>query len=83
MAERSPHFRDGAFVNIDPASLFSLDREQQQLILREIIGGLAATRPPVPIPLARPGVIDSGRAGWRSPGSATPPRCWRSTVTGC
>ncbi|BCO34563.1 MBL fold metallo-hydrolase [Mycobacterium heckeshornense] len=60
VAERSPNFRDGAFVNIDPASLFSPDREQQQLILREIIGGLAATRPPVPIPLARPGVIDCG-----------------------
>ncbi|BBY05526.1 MBL fold metallo-hydrolase [Mycobacterium noviomagense] len=58
VAQRSPNYRDGVFVNLDPASLFNLDREQQQLIVREIIGARKTTRPPVPIPLARPGRLD-------------------------
>lgn len=54
VADRSPNYRDGVFVNLEPASLFSMDREQQRLILREIIGGRAATRPAAAIPLATP-----------------------------
>ncbi|OHU98484.1 hypothetical protein BKN37_20645 [Mycobacterium talmoniae] len=55
VAERSPNYRDGVFVNTDPASMINLDREQQRLILRELIGGRAASRPAAPIPLATPG----------------------------
>ena len=29
-ARRSPNFRDGSFVNVDPASGISLDREEQR-----------------------------------------------------
>ncbi|MGH3967430.1 MAG: MBL fold metallo-hydrolase, partial [Mycobacterium sp.] len=54
VAERSPNYRDGVFVNRDPASLFSIDREQQRLILREVVGGRGATRPAAPIPVASP-----------------------------
>ncbi|ORV11059.1 hypothetical protein AWB95_14065 [Mycobacterium celatum] len=54
VAGRSPNFRDGVFVNLEPGSLFSMDREQQRLILREIVGGRAATRPRAAIPLAAP-----------------------------
>ncbi len=34
VARRSPNYRDGVFVNLDPASSINLDREQQQLLLR-------------------------------------------------
>jgi L-ascorbate metabolism protein UlaG (beta-lactamase superfamily) len=54
VASRSPNFRDGVFVNLEPASLFSMDREQQRLILREVLGGRAASRPRAAIPLAAP-----------------------------
>ena len=54
VAQRSPHYQDGAFVNIDPASTISLDREQQWLLIRELFGNRDATRPGGPIPLAAP-----------------------------
>jgi L-ascorbate metabolism protein UlaG (beta-lactamase superfamily) len=53
VAERSPNFRDGVFVNQEPASLH-IDREEQRLMLWEIVGVRAATRPAVAIPLASP-----------------------------
>lgn len=54
VAERSPHFRDGAFHNLERAVLFSVDRKQQGLVLRELIGDRAAGRPATPIPLVTP-----------------------------
>jgi L-ascorbate metabolism protein UlaG (beta-lactamase superfamily) len=54
VASRSPHFRDGVFSNVDPTSALSLNLEQQRLVLRELIGGRAATRPTAPIPLESP-----------------------------
>ncbi len=54
VAARSPHFRDGVFHNVDPASQFNFDREQQRLLVRELVGGRTATRPPGPVPLATP-----------------------------
>jgi L-ascorbate metabolism protein UlaG (beta-lactamase superfamily) len=59
VADRSPNFRNGVFVNLEPASLFSMDREQQRLILREVIGGRAATRPAAAIPVAPPQAMGS------------------------
>jgi L-ascorbate metabolism protein UlaG (beta-lactamase superfamily) len=59
VANRSPNYRDGAFVNLDPASLFDMDREQQRMILREIVGARGATRPATPIPLASPPGCDT------------------------
>ena len=38
VAQGSPNYRDGAFVNLDPASPISLDREQQRLLIRELVG---------------------------------------------
>ncbi|MBO0866219.1 MAG: MBL fold metallo-hydrolase [Mycobacterium sp.] len=58
VANRSPNYRDGVFVNLDPGSLFDLDREQQRMIVREIVGGRAATRPATPIPIASPPACD-------------------------
>ncbi|MGH3557769.1 MAG: MBL fold metallo-hydrolase [Mycobacterium sp.] len=62
VADRSANFRDGVFVNLEPGSQFSLDREEQRLLLWEVIGGRSATRPAASIPLAEPKAID-GRAG--------------------
>ena len=54
VAERSPSFHEGVFVNPEPASMFNIDREQQRLILREVIGGRAGSRPAAPIPVDQP-----------------------------
>ena len=54
VAERSPNFADGVFVNLEPASQFSIDREEQRLMLWEVVGGRTATRPTAAIPLATP-----------------------------
>lgn len=59
VTERSPNFREGVFVNPEPASVFSIDREQQRLILREVVGGRAATRPAAPIPVEVPRSLGS------------------------
>ena len=53
VAERSPNFRDGVFVNLEPAS-FSIDREEQRLILWDIVAARTAARPPAAIPLDTP-----------------------------
>jgi L-ascorbate metabolism protein UlaG (beta-lactamase superfamily) len=63
VAARSPHFRDGVFHNVDPTSQFNFDREQQRLIVRELLGGRSATRPPAPVPLATPKLIDGSASG--------------------
>src|SRR4051794_26497508 len=59
VARRSPNFQDGAFVNVDPASSISLDREQQLLLVRELVGSRDGTRPRKPIPLAVPETVNS------------------------
>jgi L-ascorbate metabolism protein UlaG (beta-lactamase superfamily) len=59
VARHSPNFRDGVFVNVDPASTISLDREQQRLLLRELVGSRDHARPPGPIPLATPASTDA------------------------
>ena len=55
VARRSPNYHDGVFVNLDPASMSNIDREQQRLVLREFIGGRAGARPPAQIPVVAPG----------------------------
>jgi L-ascorbate metabolism protein UlaG (beta-lactamase superfamily) len=62
VASRSPNYRDGVFVNLEPASQISIDREEQRMILREIVGVRSATRPTAPIPLTTPHALD-GQAG--------------------
>jgi L-ascorbate metabolism protein UlaG (beta-lactamase superfamily) len=54
VSERSPNFRDGVFVNLEPASRFSIDREEQRQLLWEVVGRRTTTRPPAAIPLATP-----------------------------
>lgn len=62
VANRSPNYRDGVFINLDPASLLNIDRQQQWLILREFLGARGAARPAAPIPLSTPQAVD-GPAG--------------------
>jgi L-ascorbate metabolism protein UlaG (beta-lactamase superfamily) len=52
VAHRSPNYSDGVFVNTDPAAAMSLDREQQMLLVRELVGGRDSGKPGGPIPLA-------------------------------
>ncbi|HXS85824.1 MAG TPA: MBL fold metallo-hydrolase [Mycobacterium sp.] len=53
VAERSPNFQDGVFVNLEPASL-NLDAEEQRNILWELITGRSTARPTADIPLITP-----------------------------
>ena len=62
-AQRSPQYADGVFVNIDSASMLSLDREQRRLLLRGLLGSWGATRPGRPIPLAAPASVEPAPAG--------------------
>ena len=59
VARRSPNYQDGVFVNLDPASSISLDREQQRLLIRELVGSRDSARPGKPIPLAVPPKVDT------------------------
>lgn len=54
VAQRSPNYRDGVFVNVDPASMLSVSREEQRILLREFIGGRGDSRPRAAVPLATP-----------------------------
>src|SRR5947209_9824098 len=53
VAERSPHYRDGVFVNLEPAS-FNIDAEEQRNILMQLISGRSLGRPAADIPLITP-----------------------------
>lgn len=53
VAEGSPNYRDGRFVNLDPTSMMEVNREEQRILLREMLGGRAG-RPSTEIPVARP-----------------------------
>ena len=63
VARRSPHFSDGAFVNLDPASGISLDSEEQRQIIWDLIGSRAASRPRGPIPVTTPAPADDTAQG--------------------
>ncbi|OBG33768.1 MBL fold metallo-hydrolase [Mycobacterium sp. E3198] len=58
IAEASPHYSDGQFVNLDPASIYQMDREELRLIVWELLAGRAGSRPKAPIPLAAPEIFD-------------------------
>ena len=62
VAQRSPNYQDGVFVNIDPASGISLDREEQRQIIWDLIGSRDTARPPGPIPLATPAPAEAAAA---------------------
>ncbi len=53
VAKNSPHYRDGAFVNLE-SSTMSMSREEQQMLVRDLLLGRTAGRPDGTIPLATP-----------------------------
>src|SRR6201992_1240220 len=53
VAERSPNFHDGVFVNLEPPSM-NIDAEQGRSLLWEIITGLEDAKPSAEIPLDTP-----------------------------
>ncbi|SON60902.1 hypothetical protein MSIMFI_02403 [Mycobacterium simulans] len=57
VSEGSPNYRDGSFVNLDPASMYVMDREQLRLIAWELVGARSTRRPAAPIPLAAPEIF--------------------------
>src|SRR6201996_5733705 len=53
VADRSPNFHDGVFVNLEPPSM-SIDPEQGRSLLWEIITGLEDAKPSAEVPLDTP-----------------------------
>jgi len=58
VAQGSPNFHEGVFVNLDPASIYKMDREQLRLIAWELLANRGGSRPTAPIPLAAPAIFD-------------------------
>ncbi|WP_142278512.1 MBL fold metallo-hydrolase [Mycobacterium europaeum] len=58
VAQGSPNYRDGVFVNVEPASALTMDREELRLVAWELIGNRGVSRPPAPIPLAAPALFE-------------------------
>jgi L-ascorbate metabolism protein UlaG (beta-lactamase superfamily) len=54
IAKRSPHYKDGVFVNLESASPASLTRQEQFLLVREVVGGSSRQHPSEPVPLVTP-----------------------------
>ncbi|TGD87446.1 hypothetical protein BayCH28_13830 [Mycolicibacterium sp. CH28] len=54
VADRSPHYRDGVFHNIDPASPLRLDTEENRLILFDMLSRRSVSRPGARVPIAAP-----------------------------
>lgn len=52
VAGNSPHYREGVFHNLDPASPLRLDTEENRLILFDMLSSRSASRPRGTIPLA-------------------------------
>jgi L-ascorbate metabolism protein UlaG (beta-lactamase superfamily) len=63
VSQRSPNYQDGVFVNIDPASTLNLDREEQRMLLSELLFSAARSRPSKPIPVVAPAQADAAPAG--------------------
>lgn len=54
VAQGSPNYQDGVFVNVDPAAAVELTREQRQVLIRELLGRRSPAQPVGPIPLVTP-----------------------------
>lgn len=61
-ARRSPHYRDGKFVNLEPPSGITMDRDVQRMLLRDLANFASQGTPPGPIPLVEPPKADLAAA---------------------
>ena len=62
VAAGSPNYRDGVFVNREPASPSSMDLEQQALLLRDVFIGRPGIKPPEHIPVDSPPAVIAAAA---------------------
>ena len=58
VANGSPHFQDGVFLNIEPAAPISLTREERWKLLHDMFGG-TSQRPDGDIPVRQLAVIEA------------------------
>jgi len=75
VANRSPHYRDGAFKNLEPSSSgLTMDRELQRKLLRDLANAGSSGKPPGDIPLANEPPVDiapsQAAASWYGHSSA-------------
>ena len=74
VARRSPHYRDGAFNNLEAPSGIKMDRELQRKLLRDLANAGSLGKPSEPIPLAKENAADTvpspAAASWYGHSSA-------------
>ncbi|KUI39426.1 MBL fold metallo-hydrolase [Mycobacterium sp. GA-2829] len=63
VARRSPNYRDGVFVNREPAATMTMDAEQGRLLMRDMFFAGEDGRPGGPIPVVKPTTADTDAAG--------------------
>lgn len=63
VARRSPHYREGVFVNLEPADTISMDAEARRMLVRELFLGRDKGRPGAPIPVVAPAPVTAEAAG--------------------
>lgn len=74
-ARRSPHYKEGRFVNLEASSSgLPMDRELQRKLLRDLANAGSAGKPSRPIPLKEPPAVDptgaDAAASWYGHSSA-------------
>ena len=62
VSKGSPNYHEGVFLNRDPAGNATMDREELQLIVWELLANRGGSRPAAPIPLAAPAAFDGDPA---------------------
>ena len=59
VARRSPHYKEGKFLNLEASSSgLPMDRELQRKLLRDLANAPSVGKPPGPIPLKEPPKVD-------------------------
>ncbi|MGB1225149.1 MAG: MBL fold metallo-hydrolase [Mycobacterium sp.] len=62
VTQRSPHYRDGVFANLEAPSGIRMDGELQRTLLRDLANAGSLGKPPGPIPLAEKPRADTAPA---------------------
>lgn len=74
VARRSPNYRDGKFVNLEPPSGITMDRDLQRMLLRDLANAASQGKPKGPIPVVEPPTAEptptSAAASWYGHSSA-------------
>jgi len=54
VAKRSPNYHDGVFANLEPGTDEGLTRQEQLLLIRDVVAGGSKGHPPAAVPLVTP-----------------------------